>query len=47
MRYDEERELHATLSFTVDERLKDFDEMLDSGATIHEIWEERVYNPSV
>jgi hypothetical protein len=44
MKYDEDRELYATtLSFTVDERLREFDEMLDSGATFKEIWEERVY----
>lgn len=42
MTYDEERELHAVLS--IDERLKEFDEMLDSGATFKEIWENREFN---
>jgi hypothetical protein len=43
MKYDEERELHASLSFMVDERLKEFNEILDSGATFKEISEECVY----
>jgi hypothetical protein len=43
MKYDEEMEIHATLPITVDERLKDIDEMLDSVVTLKELWEERTY----
>ena len=41
MKYDEESELYAALS--VDERLKEFDDMLDSRASFKEIWDGREY----
>ena len=37
MKYDGKRELHATVHLMVDERSREFDEMLDSGATFQEI----------
>jgi hypothetical protein len=36
MKYNEENELSAAQ--TVDERLKRFDKMLDSGASFKELW---------
>jgi hypothetical protein len=45
MKYDEDSELNAAIS--VDERLKEFDEMLDSGTSLKQIWESRESSTSV
>jgi hypothetical protein len=41
IKYDEESEIHAVLS--VDERLEEFDDMLNSVASFKEIWEGREF----
>jgi hypothetical protein len=41
MKYDEDSEIKATIS--VDERLKEFDEMLDSATSFKETWQSREF----